>query len=72
MKPAQRATRKSLLLLPLAAMALSLLPGSDLVAQIKDHNGCWSTTTCTGQWTTIYLIIPVYEETCTTTTKCER
>ena len=72
MKPAQRTARKSLLFLPLAAMALSFLPGSGLIAQIKDSNGCWATVRCSGHWTTVWLIIPVYEETCVTTTTCER
>lgn len=77
MNSPKRFARTLLLLLPFFVLCASLLPFSGASAQTTvppkpDDNGCWSTWSCTGRWTTIWLVVPVYVETCTSTVYCER
>ena len=44
----------------LLGIALPLLASAPALAQQR----CASYTTCTGEWTYVWLIIPVYVETC--------
>jgi hypothetical protein len=58
-------TRKLVQTVPLIAAGLSFSATAVAVAQ-----ECTQIKKCTGRWTTVWGIIPVYEETCTLTTSC--
>lgn len=59
-------TRKHLLPLLLLALGLPLIATAPAVAQTS----CRWYTSCEGEWTVIWGIIPVYTETCRETLVC--
>jgi hypothetical protein len=60
--------RKLVVATALLVSAAAMSPASVALAQEKLT--CVAHRTCEGYWTTIYLIIPVYKETCDITLTC--